>query len=335
MLQPDRPRGAWERGGVGIKEEADAWVGNRGIAPNTGKRAADESEVAAAQAHLWGAVFRGGPPADGCYSDMPRIGKRPLPNPVKSKGAVSAAHALRQLDALPPGTKPPGSDAKGKRISGEPPKHAAAVGVFSLLTYKDIAAPRTAPPPQQQTQTQSQEQQQQRAPGHGASAGARGGWAARWDDAAHVSRRKAAGAVPGARLPGDGGLLDWSPNRAARFVPHGGLAQERGMNVVRGWRGCLRRRVVCVQDQPAAAWCVQTSGSVAQSSGHRWLRCRGRRPCPRPLVPVKNNVPRCANRRCLPQPRVWQDTISKVAAITRKGGGTMAAKPKAAAHKKG
>lgn len=176
-------------------------MGNRAIAPDSGKRGVDPSEVAAAEEHLWGAMFRGGPPPDGCWSDMPRIGKRPIADPVTKTGAINAAHTLRQHDPLPPGTKQPNSDAKGKRITCTPPR-SGSVDVYSLLTFKDLS------------QTDKQHSCQYR-----------------WNDASSPSRLKPAEEVPGTRMAGDPGLLDWAPNRVSRFVPFGGLCQERAMNI--------------------------------------------------------------------------------------------------------
>jgi hypothetical protein len=229
VLQPDRAPAAWEGS---AQLETDAWVGNAAISPHTGKRST-EGEAPAAEAHLWGATFRNGPPADGCWSDMPRIGKRQLPDPVEIKGVVNASHSLRQEDPLPPGTKPPNSESKGKHNAPQLVRP-TAVDVYSLLTFKNLS----------------------KASGGGScDDGDSGRWQHAWNDAAAPSRRKAPQTVPGERQASGAGLLSWSPNRSSRFVPRGGLAQERGMSL---------------------------------------------------------------------------DTISKIAAITRKGGGTMARSPQAA-----
>ncbi|KAI8462441.1 MAG: hypothetical protein J3K34DRAFT_500556 [Monoraphidium minutum] len=205
VLQPGRPVGAWEAGAAGGGgAECDAWVGNRGIAPKTGKLAVSPSDVAAAQAHLSGATFRGGPPPGGCWSDLPRVGRRPLPDPVQATGALRAAHALRQEDPLPPGMRLPGCELRGKLVRGESPRRPGASDGGG--GDGGDGGPRGS------------------AEGGGAAGGT-------WDDAAHTSRRGRPAALPGAVAAGGAGLLDWRPNRAARFVPRGGLAQERGMNL--------------------------------------------------------------------------------------------------------
>lgn len=68
-------------------------VPTRMIQPNKGKRAVELPEDF--QDHLFAATFKGGPPADGCYLDMPPIGKRPLQPPSKSYGFVTAEQAMR------------------------------------------------------------------------------------------------------------------------------------------------------------------------------------------------------------------------------------------------
>lgn len=151
-------------------------------------------------------------------------------DPARVKGVPGVPHTLHQLE--PPlaadggggggGGWGGGGECKGKRALPEP-KRAAAVDVFSLLTYRDLS------------------------PGSGAGAGPGGGGACRaavtWDDADRQPRKKppaAAAAGSGGGAGGDGvgadgsrapGLLDWAPNRAARFVPYGGLCQERGCSV--------------------------------------------------------------------------------------------------------
>ncbi|GBF93084.1 hypothetical protein Rsub_05695 [Raphidocelis subcapitata] len=259
VLQPDRPPAPWERGGGGggggggagagaaepggaLGEAAaaadggagrggrggggrrgdgpllqDAWIGNRGIDPRGGKRGASAGgggggRPAAAEEHLWGATFRSAPPPEGgAWCDLPRIGKRPLPEPAAASGAVGARHALRQAEPLPPGVALPDPRAKGKRILGEG-RRPGSVDVFSLLRFKDLSAPVTG--------------------GGGGGEAAR--WARAWNDAPRQPRRGAAGAGGGGARGGGAagpGLLAWAPNRAARFVPFGGLAQEHGMNL--------------------------------------------------------------------------------------------------------
>jgi hypothetical protein len=221
-----------------MAEEMDAWVGNPGIPPWGGKRGVMDADgaaaVAAAAEHLWGATFRAGPPPGGGWCDLPRIGKRPIADPVAQKGVVRAVHALRQLDALPAGTAEApagGRQVQGKRIIGE--RHQpTAVDVYALLTYKDLGggggvggggggAMTHSSSAGMNVQQQEQPQQQRRRREDLA-----------WNDATRQPRRRPPPpAPPGARPPGAPGLLDWAPNRAARFVPYGGLAQERGMNL--------------------------------------------------------------------------------------------------------
>jgi hypothetical protein len=247
VVQPDRPPAGWEGPGAAGAAAAlrDAWMGNPRIDPAAGRRGprggsggsggGDGEEAAlpaAAAEHLWGAVFRdAAPPAargregpGGAWSDLPRIGRRPLPDPVTAAGVEARAwHALRQGEPLPPGVRAPGGRNGGKAAAPLPAR-AGAVGAYALLTFKDPAVS---------------------APGGGGCEG--GGDAARWrrawDDAPRQPRRGRGGRSGGGSGGGEGGegggggggggpgLLDWSPNRTARFVPFGGLAQERGLNL--------------------------------------------------------------------------------------------------------
>jgi hypothetical protein len=233
IVQPGRAPACWE--GPGAVEAAaalaDAWLGNPAIAPDGGRRAprgeSGAGRPAAAEEHLWGATFRApaGPAGAGeasaagqqgpvAWSDLPRIGRRPLTDPVtRDCVEVRAVHALRQQDPLPPGVRPPDGRQAGKQMAA-PAARPGAVDAYALLTFKDLG-------------------------GSGGSGGGSGGaedaarWRSAWNDAAHQPRRRApaAGGSGRAAAPGEPGLLDFAPNRAARFVPFGGLAQEKGMSL--------------------------------------------------------------------------------------------------------
>lgn len=62
------------------------------IQPNKGKKPVDSSP--AATAHLHAATFKGGPPTEGCWCDLPPIGKRPLSPPSNAYNFVTAAQAM-------------------------------------------------------------------------------------------------------------------------------------------------------------------------------------------------------------------------------------------------
>jgi hypothetical protein len=47
------------------------------------------------QDHLHAATFKAGMPADGCFSDLPPVGKRPLQPPSNAAGFVTAKQAMR------------------------------------------------------------------------------------------------------------------------------------------------------------------------------------------------------------------------------------------------
>eukprot|EP00878_Enallax_costatus_P026513 GHUV01028455.1.p1 GENE.GHUV01028455.1~~GHUV01028455.1.p1 ORF type:complete len:398 (+),score=120.36 GHUV01028455.1:1175-2368(+) len=180
--------------------EADAWIGNRLIEPNKGKKPVELPDDA--QDHLHAATFKNGPAPDGCWSDMPPVGKRPLDPPSNAAHFVNAAQTMRILDPLPPGTVVGSSKPRGKEMIPDPyhnsskPEH---VDMYKLMTYQPLS------------EGESSRYQQA------------------WNDAAQQPKKKPiAGAAAAAS---DSKQLEWRPNKAMRYVPYGGIAQEAGMTL--------------------------------------------------------------------------------------------------------
>jgi hypothetical protein len=71
--------------------DGDAWLGNRLIEPHKGKKPVGDSPAAGAALH--GGVFREAA-LDGCWCDLPPIGKRPLPPPSAARNFVTAAQTM-------------------------------------------------------------------------------------------------------------------------------------------------------------------------------------------------------------------------------------------------
>ncbi|KAF8065832.1 hypothetical protein HT031_002892 [Scenedesmus sp. PABB004] len=179
--------------------QADAWVGNRLIQPNKGKRATEQPEAD----HLHAATWAGGVPADGCWCDLPPVGKRPLAPPSAAGRWVTAAQCVRVEEALPPGTVVGRGRPQGRGLVADPFRSADnphRVDVFSLLTFQQLS------------------------PGEADRCGRT------WDDAAHPARKAA---VPGAAAAAGSArsMLASQPARETRCVPFGGIAQERGRTV--------------------------------------------------------------------------------------------------------
>jgi hypothetical protein len=62
------------------------------IQPNKGKKPVGDSP--AAVEHLHAATFKGGAPTEGCWCDLPPIGKRPLSPPSNARNFVTAAQTM-------------------------------------------------------------------------------------------------------------------------------------------------------------------------------------------------------------------------------------------------
>eukprot|EP00879_Flechtneria_rotunda_P012272 GHRR01012818.1.p1 GENE.GHRR01012818.1~~GHRR01012818.1.p1 ORF type:complete len:258 (+),score=98.23 GHRR01012818.1:920-1693(+) len=181
--------------------QADAWIGNRMVQPNKGKAAVQVPE--SSQDHLFASTFKNGAPPDGCWSDLPPVGKRPLAPPSDAAGFVTAAQAMRTEDPLPQGTVLGTGKGQGKAAVADPYHHnssSAHVDMYSVMTFKPL--------------TDNEATRYQHA----------------WNDAPQHRRKP----VPGAAADKDSGSkqqLDWQPNRTGKYVPFGGIAQEHGMNI--------------------------------------------------------------------------------------------------------
>ncbi|KAF6255159.1 hypothetical protein COO60DRAFT_1702977 [Scenedesmus sp. NREL 46B-D3] len=91
--QPGSDSSSSSAGRLTAAAQADAWIGNRLLQPNKGKKPVDLPE--GFQDHLHAATFKAGLPADGCFSDLPPVGRRPLEAPSNAAGFVTAKQAMR------------------------------------------------------------------------------------------------------------------------------------------------------------------------------------------------------------------------------------------------
>eukprot|EP00775_Hariotina_reticulata_P013435 gene13435-13563_t len=172
------------------------------LAPNKGKKTVAPSE--SLQDHLLAASFKAGPPVDGCWCDLPRVGKRPLAPPSNAAGFVNAAQSIRMEQAqepLPPSAVMGSGRAHGKGMVQDPYSlysHPHHVDMYSVMTFKPL--------------NQFEQQRYQHA----------------WNDAQVQPKRRV---VPGAGPPCAQQQADCQPGRQMRYVPFGGLAQEKGMTL--------------------------------------------------------------------------------------------------------
>lgn len=68
------------------------------IQPNKGKKPVDLPDES--QDHLFASTFKDGPAPDGCWCDMPPVGKRPLEPPSNASNFINAAQTMRILVGL-------------------------------------------------------------------------------------------------------------------------------------------------------------------------------------------------------------------------------------------
>lgn len=188
-------------GSLSAAAQADAWIGNRLIQPNKGKKPVELPE--GFQDHLHAATFKAGPPIDGCFSDLPPVGKRPLQPPSDAAGFVTAKQAMRIMEPLPPGAVLGSGKPSGKGLVPDPyntsskPQH---VDIYSVMTYQPL--------------TEYEQQRYQHA----------------WNDAAAQHKKKL---LPTAAAAGSSlaKQQQGQPPGSIRYIPYGGIAQEKGMTM--------------------------------------------------------------------------------------------------------